>query len=99
MPLREREEVQEVLRGVTSSAPVMQADVLHVHPKPKLRPGLILAVHEDETGVIFVRVAYGTIQKTDWLPPHKPHGQVPKLGTLHPSMVRIAASAFAGIRR
>ncbi len=29
------------------------------------------------------------------VPPHAPHGQSPKLGTLHPSMVRIAASAFA----
>lgn len=29
------------------------------------------------------------------IPLHAPHGQMPKLGTLHPSMVRIAASAFA----
>jgi len=29
------------------------------------------------------------------VPPHAPHGQTPKLGTLHPSMVWIAASAFA----
>jgi hypothetical protein len=29
------------------------------------------------------------------VPPHAPHGQIPKLGTLHPSMVRIAAAAFA----
>ena len=29
------------------------------------------------------------------IPPHAPHGQIPKLGTLHPSMVRIAAAAFA----
>ena len=29
------------------------------------------------------------------VPPHAPHGQIPKLGTLHPSMVRIAATAFA----
>ena len=29
------------------------------------------------------------------VPPHAPHGQIPKLGTLHPSMVRIAASAFS----
>jgi len=27
--------------------------------------------------------------------PHAPHGHIPKLGTLHPSMVRIAATAFA----
>lgn len=29
------------------------------------------------------------------VPPHAPCGQNPKLGTLHPSMVRIAAAAFA----
>ena len=29
------------------------------------------------------------------VPPHAPHGQSPKLGTLHPSMVRLAASTFA----
>jgi hypothetical protein len=29
------------------------------------------------------------------VPPHAPHGQVPKLGSLHPSMVRIAAATFA----
>ena len=28
------------------------------------------------------------------VPPHAPHGQIPKLGILHPSVVRIAASAF-----
>lgn len=28
------------------------------------------------------------------IPPHAPHGQIPKSGTLHPSMVRIAAAAF-----
>lgn len=28
------------------------------------------------------------------VPPHAPHGQIPKLGTLHPSMVRIAGIAF-----
>jgi hypothetical protein len=31
------------------------------------------------------------------IPPHAPHGQIPKLGTLHPSMVRIAAAAFAAV--
>jgi len=32
----------------------------------------------------------------DWfsVPPHAPHGQTPKLGTLHPSMVRIAAAGY-----
>lgn len=111
----------------------------HIHPKPKPRPALILAVKEDDMGWIFVTVAYGTSQKTnrlyggefritkaehpvayasaglshdskfdlknalelpfndDWfsVPPHAPHGQIPKLGTLHPSMVRVAAAAFA----
>lgn len=32
------------------------------------------------------------------VPPHAPHGQIPKLGSLHPSMVRIAAAAFAATR-
>ncbi len=112
-----------------------------VHPKPKPRPGLILATKENDDGRIFVCIAYGTSQKTDRLyrgefrivkvenpiayaiaglsydtkfdlgrtlelpfnetyfsvPPHAPHGQVPKLGTLHPSMVRVAAAAFAAV--
>jgi hypothetical protein len=94
---------------------------------------------EDDEGMVFVSVAYGTSQKTDRLysgefrisksehlaaynsaglsydtkfdlrnmlelpfndayfsvPPHAPHGQTPQLGTLHPSMVRVAAIAFA----
>lgn len=33
------------------------------------------------------------------VPPHAPHGQNPKLGTLHPSMMRFAASAFAALRK
>jgi hypothetical protein len=33
------------------------------------------------------------------VPPHAPHGQSPQLGTLHPSMVRIAAAAFAASRK
>jgi hypothetical protein len=33
------------------------------------------------------------------VPPHAPHGQIPKLGSLHPSMVRIAAAAFAALDR
>lgn len=113
----------------------------HIHPKPKPRPGLIILTKEDDQGMIFVSVAYGTSQKTDRLysgefkisksehpaayasaglsydtkfdlknipdlpfndayfsvPPLAPHGQTPKLGTLHPSMVRIAASAFAAL--
>ncbi len=33
---------------------------------------------------------------TDWfsVPPAAPHGQTPKLGTLHPSMVRAVQAAF-----
>ena len=115
----------------------------HIHPKPKPRPGLIVSTKEDDEGMIFVSVAYGTSQKTDRLysgefrisksehpaayasaglsydtkfdlrnvlelpfndayfsvPLHAPHGQIPKLGTLHPSMVRIAATAFAATSR
>jgi hypothetical protein len=111
----------------------------NIHPKPKPRPGLIISTKEDDQGMIFVSVAYGTSQKTDRLyigefkisksehpaayasaglsydtkfdlknilelpyndaylsvPLHASHGQSPKLGTLHPSMVRIAASAYA----
>ena len=33
------------------------------------------------------------------VPPRAPYGQLPKLGTLHPSMVRIAAAAFAAVRK
>jgi hypothetical protein len=100
-------------------------------------------VKEDEVGMIFVSVAYGTSKKTDRLysgefriaknehpaayasaglsydtkfdlrntlelpynnnyfsvPPRAPYGQLPKLGTLHPSMVRIAAAAFAAVSK
>lgn len=33
---------------------------------------------------------------TDWfsVPPAAPHGQIPKLGTLHPSMVRAVQAAY-----
>ena len=115
----------------------------NVRPKPKARPGLIVATKENDAGRIFVTVAYGTSQKTDRLytgefriakgehptaynsaglsfdtkfdlrnrlelpfndayfsvPPHPPHGQTPKLGILHPSMVRIASAAFAALRK
>jgi hypothetical protein len=33
------------------------------------------------------------------VPPHAPNGQTPKLGALHPSLVRIAASAFAALSK
>ena len=115
----------------------------NIHPKPKPRPGLITLVKQDEAGMIFVSVAYGTSKKTHQLysgefriakdehpaayasaglsydtkfdlkntlelpyndtyfsvPPRAPYGQLPKLGTLHPSMVRIAAAAFAAVRK
>ncbi len=113
------------------------------HPRPKPRPGLIVSTQEDDEGRIFIRVAYGTSQKTSRLysgefritkgehpaayasaglsydtkfdlrnvlelpynsnyfsvPPHAPHGQNPKLGSLHPSMVRIAGAALATARK
>ena len=31
------------------------------------------------------------------VPPHAPHGQNPHLGTLHPSLMRIAAAAFTAV--
>ena len=115
----------------------------NIHPRPKPRPGLIVATKVDNEGMIFVSVAYGTSKKTDRLysgefriakaehpaayasaglsfdtkfdfgktldlpfndtyfsvPPHAPNGQIPKLGTLHPSMVRIAAAAFAAVTK
>ena len=115
----------------------------NIHPRPKPRPGLIIATKVDNDGMIFVSVAYGTSKKTDRLysgefriakvehpaayasaglsfdtkfdfgktldlpfndtyfsvPPNAPNGQIPKLGTLHPSMVRIAAAAFAAVTK
>ena len=115
----------------------------NIHPRPKPRPGLIIATKVDNEGMIFVSVAYGTSKKTDRLysgefriakvehpaayasaglsfdtkfdfgktldlpfndtyfsvPPHAPNGQIPALGTLHPSMVRIAAAAFAAVTK
>ena len=37
----------------------------------------------------------------DWfrVPPHVPHGQTPKLGVLHPSLMRRAKAAFDAARR
>jgi len=110
----------------------------HIHPRPKPRPALILAVFDDNAPQFDVRVAYGTSQRTtslhrgefailqdrnaaayaaaglsydtkfdlrqvldlhytsEWfsVPPAAPHGQTPKLGTLHPSMVRAVEAAF-----
>ena len=115
----------------------------NIHPKPKPRPGLIIATMQDDEGKVVVSIAYGTSQKTDRLyggefriskvehsaayagaglsydtkfdlrnvlelpfndayfsvPPRAPFGQIPKLGILHPSMVRIAATAFAAARK
>ena len=115
----------------------------NVQLKPKPRPALIVATKEDDDGLVFVSVAYGTSQKTNRLytgefrigkiehpaayasaglsfdtkfdlnnvlelpfnddyfsvPPHAPYGQNPKLGTLHPSMVRVAATAFSALQK
>lgn len=109
-----------------------------IHPRPKPRPALILAVYDDEAPPFTVRVAYGTSKKTtalhrgefsilrdrnpvafqaaglsydtkfdlrqaldlpfttEWfsVPPTAPHGQSPKLGILHPSLVRAVEAAF-----
>jgi len=110
-------------------------------PGPKLRPALVLQVG-DIDGEPFVRVAYGTSQKTDRLhagellmsgedgaayalsglayptkfdlgrvvelpyndiwfgvPPRAPFGQTPKLGVLHPNLMRRAKAAFVAARR
>ena len=109
-----------------------------IHPRPKPRPALILEVFDDDAPRFFVRVAYGTSQRTtslrrgefsiersrnpaafeaaglsydtkfdlkqvlelpfstEWfsVPPAAPHGQAPKLGTLHPSLVRAVQAAY-----
>ncbi len=109
-----------------------------IHPRPKPRPALILAVFDDDAPQFTVRVTYGTSQRTTTLyrgefsilhdrsaaafesaglsfdtkfdlkqtldlpfttrrfsvPPAEPHGQTPKLGTLHPSLVNAAQAAF-----
>lgn len=112
-----------------------------IRPRPKPRPGLILAVFGD--GKPFtVRLACGTSQRTttpyrgefvihrvanpaafaaanlsfdtkfdlrrcvelpftsEWfsVPPAAPHGQVPRLGTLHPSLVRAVQVAYRAVR-
>ena len=110
----------------------------YIHPYPKPRPALILAVFDDDAPNFTVRVAYGTSQRTttlyrgefcilrggnpaayvaaglsydtkfdlkqaldlpyttEWfsVPPGAPHGQNPKLGILHPSLVRALQAAF-----
>ena len=115
----------------------------NVQSKPKPRPALIVATKEDDDGLVFVSVAYGTSQKTNRLytgefrigkiehpaayasaglsfdtkfdlrnvlelpfnddyfsvPPHAPYGQNPKLGTLHPSMVRVASTACSALQK
>ena len=114
----------------------------NIHPRPKPRPALILAVFDDNAPQFDVRVAYGTSQRTtslhrgefailqdrnaaaytppglstaqksdrsqardlpytsEWfsVPLAAPHGQTPKLGTLHPSMVRAVEAAFRAAR-
>lgn len=114
-----------------------------IHPRPKPRPALLLAVFDDDAPQFTVRVAYGTSQRattlqrgefsilrdrhsaaheaaglsydtkfnlrqtvdlpftTEWfpVPPVAPHGQAPKLGTLHPSLVRAVQTAFRAAAR
>lgn len=36
----------------------------NMHPRPKLRPALVLEVHDDEAPHFEVKVAYGTSQRT-----------------------------------
>lgn len=113
----------------------------NIHPRPKPRPALILAVCDDDAPQLTVRVAYGTSQRatalhrgefsilrepdvvgyaaayeaaglsydtkfdlkqaldlpysTKWfsVPPAASTGQCPKLGVLHPSLVRAVQAA------
>ena len=114
-----------------------------IHPRPKPRPALIIAVFDSPTEAkdspaFIVRVAYGTSQRTtslkhgefailqrlhpaayrdaglsydtkfnlghtvdlpysvEWFspPPSRPHGEMPKLGILHPSLVRAVEAAY-----
>lgn len=115
----------------------------HIHPRPKPRPALIVAVFDDDAPQFHVQVAYGTSQRTTTLhrgefsilksrnagaylaaglsydtqfdmkqaidlpystgwfsvPPTAPHGQNPKLGTLHPSLVPAVQAAYRAARK
>lgn len=110
----------------------------NIHPRPKPRPALILAVFDDDAPEFTVQVAYGTSLGTtttyrgefailngknqaaydaanlsfdtkfnlkqvlelpfssEWfsVPSAAPHGQIPKLGTLHASLVRAVQAAY-----
>lgn len=112
-----------------------------IHPRPKPRPALILAVFDEDAPRFTARVAYGTSQRTtalhrgefsilrerdpaayvtaglsydtkfdlrqsldlpfstEWfsVPPAAPFGQTPKLGVLHPSLVRAVQAAFQAV--
>lgn len=111
-----------------------------IDPGPKPRPALVLTVFDDHAPHYFVRVAYGTSQKTgqlhagefviaqedaaafrlaglsystkfsfrnavelpfndEWFkpPPGLPNGQIPKLGVLHPSLMRRARAAWEAV--
>lgn len=113
----------------------------NIHPRPKPRPALVLAVFDDDAPQFCVRVAYGTSQRTtalhagefsilrdrnpaayeaaglsfdtkfvlrqaldlpystEWfsVPPAAPYGQIPQLGTLHPSLVRAVQAALRAV--
>jgi hypothetical protein len=109
----------------------------NINPRPKPRPALVLVIFDDDAPQFYVRVVYGTSQRTmmlhrgefsilrarnlaayeaaglsydtkfdlkqiidlpyttDWfsVPPAAPHGQTPKLGMLHPSLVLAVQAA------
>jgi hypothetical protein len=113
----------------------------NIHPRPKPRPALILAVFDDDAPQFHVRVAFGISQRTttlyggefsilcarhpsaydtaglsydtkfnlkqavdfpcttEWfsVPPAAAHGQNPKLGTLHPSLVPAVQAAYRAL--
>ena len=114
----------------------------NINPRPKPRPALILVVFDDDAPQFYVRVAYGTSQRTttiysgefsilsernpaaykaaglsydtkfdlkqaidlpfttEWftVAPSAPHGQTPKIGTLHPSLVPAVQAAYRAVR-
>jgi hypothetical protein len=112
-----------------------------IAPGPKARPALVIQVFDDQAPRFFVKVVYGTSQKTDQLrsgefliarqeaaafrlsglsyptkfnfrnavelpfnddwfrpPPGTPHGPIPKLGVLHPSLMPRVRAAFDAVK-
>lgn len=71
-----------------------------IRPRPKPRPALIPAAF-DAVGLRYdtkfnLRQALDLPFTTEWfsVPPAAPHGQSPKLGTLHPSLVHAVQAAY-----